>query len=180
MRAATYSIPLAAGDQGIAECVVNYFGPGQGGGVEANIERWKNQVQGADGKPALSKIDKRTGRGVPSRKILLAGFSQGGALAIHVALRVPQPLAGTIALSTYLVMGDTLEAEIASANRGLPVFQAHGNSDPMVPIERGEALRDALAEAGCEVEWHEYGMTHEVCLEEIEAIGAWMRLQLRD
>ena len=65
MRAATYSIPLAAGDQGIAECVVNYFGPGQGGGVEANIERWRGQVLGADGKPATAKIDKRTGRGVP-------------------------------------------------------------------------------------------------------------------
>jgi hypothetical protein len=65
MRAATYSIPLAAGDQGVAECVVNYFGPGQGGGVDANIERWKGQVLGPDGKPAAAKIDKRTGRGVP-------------------------------------------------------------------------------------------------------------------
>jgi hypothetical protein len=65
MRAATYSIPLAAGDQGVAECVVNYFGPGQGGGVEANIERWRGQVLGADGKPATAKIDKRSGRGVP-------------------------------------------------------------------------------------------------------------------
>jgi len=125
-------------------------------------------------------VERELERGVPSRRILLAGFSQGGALAVHVALRFPQPLAGTIALSTYLVMGEQLEAEIASANRGLPVFQAHGNSDPMVPIERGEALRDALAEAGCEVEWHEYGMAHEVCLEEIEAIGAWMRTQLQD
>lgn len=77
MRAATYSIPLAAGDQGIAECVVNYFGPGQGGGVEANIERWKTQVLGADGKPAPSKIDKRTGRGVPITLIDTSGTYTG-------------------------------------------------------------------------------------------------------
>ena len=123
-------------------------------------------------------VEREIERGVPSRKILLAGFSQGGAVAVHVALRFPQPLAGGIALSTYLVMGDRLEAEIASANRGLPVFQAHGSADPMVHIERGEALRDELAKVGCAVEWHEYPMMHEVCLEEIEALGAWMRARL--
>lgn len=77
MRAATYSIPLAAGDQGAAECVVNYFGPGQGGGVDANIERWRGQVLGADGKPAVAKIDKRTGRGVPITVIDTAGTYTG-------------------------------------------------------------------------------------------------------
>jgi hypothetical protein len=77
MRAATYSIPLAAGDQGIAECVVNYFGPGQGGGVDANIERWKGQMLGADGKPAVAKIDKRTGRGVPITVVDTAGTYSG-------------------------------------------------------------------------------------------------------
>jgi len=77
MRAATYSIPLAAGDQGIAECVVNYFGPGQGGGVEANIERWRGQVLGADGKPAAAKIDKRTVRGIPVTLIDSSGTYTG-------------------------------------------------------------------------------------------------------
>lgn len=125
-------------------------------------------------------VDREIERGVPSRKILLAGFSQGGALAVHVALRYPQPLAGLIALSTYLVMGEALEAEITSANRGLPVFQAHGNSDPMVPVERGEALAAKLGEIGCEVTWREYGMAHEVCLEEIAEIGAWMNARLAD
>jgi len=124
-------------------------------------------------------VEREIERGVPSRKILLAGFSQGGAVAVHVALRFPQPLAGAIALSTYLVLGDALEAEIASANRGLPVFQAHGSADPMVHIERGEALRDELSRLGCEVEWHEYPMMHEVCLEEIEAIGTWMNDRLQ-
>ena len=77
MRAATYSIPLAAGDQGVAECVVNYFGPGQGGGVDANVERWRGQVQGADGKPATAKVDKRTVRGIPVTTIDASGAYTG-------------------------------------------------------------------------------------------------------
>jgi hypothetical protein len=77
MRAATYTIPLAAGDQGTAECVVNYFGPGQGGGVDANIERWRGQVLGTDGRPATAKIDKRTGRAVPITVIDTTGAYTG-------------------------------------------------------------------------------------------------------
>lgn len=77
MRAATYSIALAAGDQGIAECVVNYFGPGQGGGTEANVERWKGQVLGADGKPAAAKVTKRTVRGVPITIVDASGTYTG-------------------------------------------------------------------------------------------------------
>ena len=77
MRAATYTIPLAAGDQGVAECVVNYFGPGQGGGVDANIERWRGQVQGADGKPAAAKVDKRTVRGISITTIDASGAYTG-------------------------------------------------------------------------------------------------------
>jgi len=77
MRAATYTLPLAAGDQGVAECVVNFFGPGQGGGVDANIERWRGQVQGSDGKPAAAKIDKRTGRAVPITVIDSSGTYTG-------------------------------------------------------------------------------------------------------
>src|SRR5690348_16133521 len=77
MRAATYSITPAAGDQGVAECVVNYFGPGQGGGVDANLERWKGQVLGADGKPATAKIDKRTVRGIPVTLIDSSGTYTG-------------------------------------------------------------------------------------------------------
>ncbi len=76
MRAATYSIPLAAGDEGIAECVVNYFGPGQGGGVDANIERWRGQVLGADGKPAAAKIDKRSAR-IPITTVDSSGMYTG-------------------------------------------------------------------------------------------------------
>ena len=77
MRAATYSIPTASGDQGVAECVVNFFGPGQGGGIEANVERWKGQVLGADGKPAVAKIDKRAGKGVTITRVDASGTYTG-------------------------------------------------------------------------------------------------------
>ena len=136
----------------------------------AGIQRSAAQVR--------ALLEREIERGVPSRRIVLAGFSQGGAIAVHVALRFPQPLAGVIALSTYLVLGEELEAELSAANRGLPVFQAHGSVDPMVPIERGEGLRARLEELGCEVTWREYPMLHEVCLEEIGEIGAWMHARL--
>jgi phospholipase/carboxylesterase len=84
-----------------------------------------------------------------------------------------------IALSTLLVLGDTLDAEITTANRSIAVFQAHGTQDPIVPFERGAKLRERLVEVGCDVEWHTYPMGHEVCLEEIEAIGAWMSARLK-
>ncbi|MBK7642362.1 MAG: alpha/beta hydrolase [Planctomycetes bacterium] len=113
-------------------------------------------------------------RGVPSNHVFLAGFSQGGAIAAYTALRHPQPLAGVIALSTYLVCGDTLPAELQSANRGIPVFAAHGTRDPMVHAKRGEELRDTLTKLGCRVEWHTYPMEHSVCMEELVDIGAWM------
>ena len=100
MRAATYSIPLAAGDHGIAECVVNYFGPGQGGGVEANIERWRGQVQGPDGKPAAAKIDKRTLRGIPITMIDATGTytGMGGPM-----------MAGTKPVAGYRLVGAIVE-----------------------------------------------------------------------
>lgn len=123
-------------------------------------------------------VEREVERGVPSRRIVLAGFSQGGAIAVHVALRHAQPLAGIVALSTYLVLGEELPSEIAAANRGIAVFQAHGTRDPMVTFPRGETLRAKLVEVGCEVEWHTYPMAHEVCLEEIREIGTWLAVRL--
>jgi phospholipase/carboxylesterase len=113
-------------------------------------------------------------RGVPTNHIFLAGFSQGGAIAVYTALRHSQPLAGIVAVSTYLVGGDRLPAELQSANRGIPVFAAHGTQDPMVNPRRGQELRDALVNLGCRVEWHTYPMEHSVCMEELVDIGAWM------
>lgn len=113
-------------------------------------------------------------RGIPSHRILLAGFSQGGAVALEVALRWPERLGGIVALSCYLVREESLEDEAREAQDGLPVFQAHGESDPLVPLELGVRCRDALRERGHPVEWRSYPMAHEVCGEEIREIGAWI------
>ncbi len=118
-------------------------------------------------------------RGVPSERITLAGFSQGGAIAAHTALRHAEPLGALVLLSTYLVLGDTLEAEVDAANKALPIFQAHGTLDPMVPFERGEQARDRLRELGYAIEWREYPMAHQVCLEEIQELGQWLGRVLR-
>jgi phospholipase/carboxylesterase len=113
-------------------------------------------------------------RGVPANHVFLAGFSQGGAIAVYTALRHPQPLAGIVALSTYLVCGEKLPAELQSANRGIPVFAAHGTQDPMVHSKRGLEMKESLEKLGCRVEWHTYPMEHSVCLEELTDLGAWM------
>jgi phospholipase/carboxylesterase len=113
-------------------------------------------------------------RGVPSKRIVLAGFSQGGAMALYVALRHPEALAGVLALSTYLVLDSTLDEEAAAANRTIPLFQAHGTADPLVGLERGEAARDRLRALGYGVEWKSYPMGHELCPDEIRDVGAWL------
>lgn len=120
-------------------------------------------------------IERENRRGVPCERLLLAGFSQGGAVGLQAALRHPERLLGMVALSTYLVCEDELLARLSPANRKLPIFQAHGLLDPIVPIERGRAAMDRLLELGYPLERHEYMMQHQVCLEEIEALGAWMR-----
>jgi phospholipase/carboxylesterase len=113
--------------------------------------------------------------GVPYERMVLAGFSQGGAVALYTALRMPEPLAGVMALSTYLLGEDTLADETTDAGRSRTLFAAHGTADPMVPHRGGRHAADTLAALGWEVEWHEYPMQHEVCLEEIDAIGIWLR-----
>jgi len=118
-------------------------------------------------------------RGVPAGRIVLAGFSQGGAIALHVGLRHPERLAGIMALSCYLVSEQSLEPEMSEAARGLPIFQAHGTQDPMVPMERGRAARERLSALGCQVEWHTYPMGHEVHPQEIQEIGAWLGGRLK-
>lgn len=118
------------------------------------------------------------GRGVAADKIVLAGFSQGGAIALHCALRYAKPLAGLMALSTWLPLGSTLQAEVfgneRAQSRALPVFMAHGEFDPMLPIAFGRESMQALQKGGYAVEWHEYPMAHAVCADEIAAIGNWL------
>ena len=114
-------------------------------------------------------------RGIPAARTVLAGFSQGGAIALHAGLRHPERLAGVLALSTYLAVDGDAEDERAASNLDVPILQCHGSQDPMVPMTKGEAARDRLRELGYGVEWEDYPMQHQVCMEEIERIGAWLR-----
>jgi phospholipase/carboxylesterase len=119
-------------------------------------------------------IAREKARGVPAARIVLAGFSQGGAIALYAGLRHAERLAGILALSTYLVQVDKLPAEAAAANRDAPIFMAHGTADPVVRFEWGVASRRALEGNGNPVEWHQYPIEHSLCLEEVRAIGAWL------
>jgi phospholipase/carboxylesterase len=113
-------------------------------------------------------------RGIAARRIVLAGFSQGGVIALHTGVRHAERLACIIALSTYVVLPEKLAAEGSPANRDIPIFMAHGTYDPMIRLEWGEASRRALIAAGYNVEWHTYPMQHSVVMEEIDAIKAFL------
>lgn len=117
-------------------------------------------------------------RGIAADRIVLAGFSQGGAIALHAALRYPERLAGLMALSTYLPLGSSLDAEVvdnpAAANKDIPIFMAHGTFDPVLPIQMGADSRDLLQDRGFKIEWHDYPMPHAVCAEEIAHIRRWL------
>lgn len=113
-------------------------------------------------------------RGIPAGKIVLAGFSQGGAIALHTALRYPQALGGVLALSTYLPLRDSLAAERSAANRNVPILMCHGVQDNIVPLVLGSRSRDLLQTLGYAVQWREYQMQHQVCIAEIADIAAWL------
>jgi len=119
-------------------------------------------------------IARENRRKVPSRNIVLAGFSQGGAVALQTGLRYPETLAGVMALSTYLPLAESFAQEATPANAGTAVFMAHGTQDPVVPYAMGKASHERLQQAGYSVEWHDYPMPHSVCLEEITDIGHWL------
>ena len=119
-------------------------------------------------------IARENARGVDSASIVLAGFSQGGAIALHTGLRHPQKLAGVMALSTYLPLAESFGQEAAPANAKTAVFMAHGTQDPVVPYAMGRNSRDLLTQSGYAVEWHEYPMQHSVCMEEVTDIGRWL------
>ena len=123
-------------------------------------------------------IDAEVGRGIPTDKVVIAGFSQGGSIALHVALRYPSRLAGVLALSTYLPLATTLGAEKSPANASIPLFMAHGVHDPVVPEALGRSSRDCLRGLGYEVEWHSYPMEHSVCAQEVADISRWLHSQL--
>jgi len=110
-------------------------------------------------------------RGIPSERIILAGFSQGCAMTLQTGLRYPKKLAGMMCLSGYLPLADKLPAECNDANRSTPIFMAHGRVDPVVQIARAETSRDFLKGLGYAIEWKDYSMPHSVCEEEIDDIG---------
>lgn len=118
-------------------------------------------------------------RGTAAQNILLAGFSQGGAMALQTGLRYPQRLAGVMVLSAYLPLPDTLAAEAEAANLDAPIFMAHGDADSIVPMPLAAASRERLARHGYQVEWREYPMPHSVCLEEIADISSWLKQVLK-
>ena len=113
-------------------------------------------------------------RGIARRRIVLAGFSQGGVVALHLALRSETRFAGVMALSTYVHDHEHLAEEVSFASVDMPILMAHGQMDPMIPIARAVTSREALNRLGYQVEWREYGMGHQVCPEEIADIGRWL------
>jgi phospholipase/carboxylesterase len=120
-------------------------------------------------------ISQEKSRGIPADRIILAGFSQGCAMALQTGLRHPEKLAGLLCLSGYLPLHATVGTERHSANHDTPIFLAHGRDDPVIPIDRAEKSRDMLQALGYHVEWHEYMMPHSVCEEEIDDIGRWFK-----
>lgn len=117
-------------------------------------------------------------RGVAPARIVIAGFSQGGAVALHAALRHPVRLAGVMALSTYLPLHESVASEASAANRDVPILMCHGLYDPVLPLGLGEASRDVLLRLAYPVEWKTYPMQHEVCRAEIGDISAWLTARL--
>lgn len=124
---------------------------------------------------AIERLVAREGeRGVPPERVVLAGFSQGGVIALHLGLRYPERLAGIMGLSTYVHDHEHLSDEVSLASTDVPIFMAHGTMDPMIPIARAATGRQALEGLGYQVEWREYAMGHQVCPEEIGHIGTWL------
>jgi phospholipase/carboxylesterase len=125
-------------------------------------------------------IQRENGRGIPTDRILLAGFSQGGAMALHTGLRYPEKLAGILALSCYVPLASTLAGEHHPVNRDTPIFIAHGQFDPVIPVHYGKASLAQLQSLGYRPQWHEYPMGHEVSWEQIQDIGRWISSAFSD
>ena len=135
----------------------------------------------ASGKILAELVDAEVDGGIDSRRVVVAGFSQGGAIALHTGLRYPKRLAGILALSTYLPLHEATRKEAGEANRGIPIFMAHGSQDPVIPLSTSEASRAFLASLGYAVEVHTYPMPHSVCGEEVRDIDNWLsRILLRE
>lgn len=139
------------------------------------VRREDEQGIETSGRQVETLIEREVERGTPRARIVLAGFSQGGAITLHTGLRQREPLAGLLALSTYLSLADRFDAERDPASVSVPIFMAHGRADPVIPLERAIISRDRLQAAGYQVEWHEYDMPHSLCEEEVRQIAAFLR-----
>ena len=134
---------------------------------EAGVRESQQQIE--------ALIAREKTRGVPAGRIVLAGFSQGGAMALQTSLRHPERLAGIMALSCFLPLTDKVAAEAAPANRDVPIFMAHGTNDPLIPLARARHAYDLLTSLGYCIEWHEYPIPHSVSPAEIRDISAWLQ-----
>ncbi len=121
-----------------------------------------------------SLIEEEINSGIDENRIFIAGFSQGGAMSLHCGLRSQRKLAGIICLSAYLPLKNTLTTEASPINNAIPIFMAHGSSDPIVPIHLGQSSCKLLIAHNYPVDWHEYLMEHQVCASEIKAIATWL------
>ncbi len=125
-------------------------------------------------------VERETSRGIATSRILLAGFSQGGAVVLTAGTRYPETLGGILALSTYLPLAEQLTQHASTANQHIPIFMAHGTQDNVIPLSLAETSRQALTQAGYPVQWQAYPMAHHLCQEEIEAISRWIQTVLTD
>jgi len=144
--------------------------------VEISINKGQDEAgicHSADKIRAL--IDQQIKLGIPASKIILAGFSQGGAMALHVGLRYPQRLAGIMVLSAYLLFPERLESELSEVNSTTPVFLGHGTHDPVVPFALGQSVQRVLQAGQWPLEWHSYPIPHSVSQEEIADVGRWLQ-----
>ena len=148
--------------------------------ASAEIDKRADEAGVRKSQAAITELiaDQRA-KGIASERIVLAGFSQGGVIALQTGLRHSEKLGGIMALSTYLACVESVGTEASPANRDIPMFMAHGSMDPVIPVTLAKLSKARLETHGYKIEWHEYGMPHSVCAEEIEAIGAFLTRALK-
>jgi phospholipase/carboxylesterase len=143
-------------------------------GIDRHSQQDEKGIRASD-EIVRALIRRENERRIPTERIVIAGFSQGGAMSLMTGPRYPEKLAGIMALSCYMLLASKLEAERSSANQATPIFMAHGIQDPVVPYALGDESRQLLEKLGYAVEWHRYPMPHSVCPEEVADIAAWLR-----
>ena len=148
--------------------------------ASAEIDKRADEAGVRKSQAAIAELiaDQRA-KGIASERIVLAGFSQGGVIALQTGLRHGEKLGGIMALSTYLACVESVGTEAAPANRDIPIFMAHGSMDPVIAVALAKLSKARLETHGYKIEWHEYGMPHSVCAEEIEAIGVFLTRVLK-